>query len=89
MAKETVFNPGYPHRDRPLVGCIIIHPELGTGLITAHDAASTLGDSRWYVLWADRGSREEVGETILRSSHIIRPDDGADERIDWVTATSR
>ena len=72
-----------------MVGCIIVHPILGTGLITAHDAMSTLGDSRWHVLWADRGGREEIGETILQSSRIIRPEDGNADRIDWDTATSR
>mgnify|MGYP001074546395 FL=1 len=89
MPKETCFNPWWPDRGESLVGCIIIHPDRGTGLITAHDVSSTLGDSRWYVLWADRGVCEDIGESVLRGGEVIRPEVDERRRFDWNTARGR
>lgn len=89
MAKETCFNPWWPDRGVSLVGCIIIHPDRGTGLITAHDVSSTLGDSRWYVLWADRGDCEDIGEGVLREGRVIRPEGEDRLQVDWNTAVGR
>lgn len=89
MAKETCFNPWWPRRGDTLVGCIIVHPDRGTGLITAYDACSTLGDARWYVLWADRGTSEDIGEGVLRSSRVIRPGEEDRQHVDWDTAVGR
>jgi len=77
MAKETVFSPRTSVY-RNLVGCIIVHPRLGHGLVTSADRYWTefSGNQRqiWTVLWSDSGLLEDADSRIMNECEIL--DDG-------------
>ena len=74
MAKETVFNKYKPNNTN-LVGYIIIHPTLGSGIITAFQNPSTLDDSGVYtILWSNQDIEDVTGK-VIRESRIINGDE--------------
>ena len=86
MAKETVFSPrGALHRN--LVGCIIVHPHLGHGLVTSTDRYWTEVHQHrrqvWTVLWSETGTTEDVDERIMQHCMIVDGPDGGKEWGSW------
>ena len=75
MPKETVFKK-YTSDQTDLVGWIIIHPRLGSGLITDYRNPSTLDSAGVYtVLWSDGRNVEDVSGQVVRESRIISGDE--------------
>ena len=91
MAKETVFTPYGMVREN-IVGCIVIHPLLGHGLVTSkevHWDSSNRRTHYWSVLWSETAIVEETSERIIRECRVIRPGDDDRQWGSWNEVTGR
>ena len=89
MAKETVFTPYGMVREN-IVGCIVIHPLLGHGLVTSKDVRRTGVRERyhyWTVLWSESATVEETSERVIRECRVIRPGDDDRQWGSWNEVT--
>ena len=91
MAKETVFTP-YGMVKGNIVGCIVIHPLLGHGLVTSKEVRWEESRHRchyWSVLWSETGVVEETSERVIRECRVLRPGDDARQWGSWNEVTGR
>jgi len=95
MAKETVYSD-YAHglTTKSIIGCLIIHPRWGTGLITGIEEPGVKWDrteALFHILWGDnqRAIYDLLPWSILMTCRIIRPDEGAVEWGSWDDVTKR
>lgn len=97
MPREKVYAPVSPSikSASSLTGCLVIHPRLGTGLITGIEEAGSKWDRTevlFHVLWGSNdhdGTWGLVPWSTLLTCRIVRPDEESVAFGSWDSVTGR